>query len=294
MPIKLTNSKNSVTLYSKQNNKTNMTTIKTKTSKPKVVQYDVDFIYEFRHTIQRELPHRVMKTLHMNTKIRAVMNEKDLKIFNRNLDNFDVDALKKKLNSLLNKLTAQNIDGIFQQVSQILKNRKVLIEFAIKKLMMYAIQMQMLIDTYAKFYQKLYTQKTEKIFQDTFAELMDVLNGKIDSKVNSAKDYDKFCKYLKDKVRYSGLHLFLASLYELKIIKKKQLTSQLKVLEDTIIKSTAEENEKYAECYVKLLKKLNKKEFIDLEKINEIKSAGVLKPRMRFAMLDIGDLYKKL
>ena len=151
-----------------------------------------------------------------------------------------------------------------------------------------------LIGVYSKFYQKLYTPKTEKIFQDTFAELMDMMNGKVDSKVNSAKDYDKFCKYLQDKGKYTGLHILLASLYELKIIKKKQLVNQIKTLETTILKSTPEENEKYAECYCKLLKKLNNKTFINIKKVNEIKSAGVLKIRMKFAIMDIGDLYKKL
>jgi len=279
MPIKLTISKNQ--------NKSKMSS--------KIVQYDVDFIYEFRHKIQRELPHRVMKTLHMNTKIRAVMNEKDLKIFNRKLDHFDADALKKKINSLLNKLTSKNIDGIFQQVNQILKNRKVLIEFVIRKLMMYAIQMPMLCNTYAKFYQKLYTKKTEEIFQNTFTELMSVLNGKADSsKINSAEDYDKFCKYLEDKTKYTGLHIFLIELYDLKIIKKKQITDQIKKLEEIILSSSKDENEKFCECYIKVLKKLNKKQFINLEKINEIKSAGVLKPRMRFGLMDITDLYKKM
>ena len=279
MPIKLTISKNQ--------NKSKMSS--------KIVQYDVDFIYEFRYKINKELPHRVMKTLHMNTKIRAVMNEKDLKIFNRKLDHFDADTLKKKINSLLNKLTSKNIDGIYQQVNQILKNRKVLIEFIIRKLMMYAIQMPMLCNTYAKFYQKIYTKKTEEIFQTTFDELMSVLNGKADSsKVNSAEDYDKFCKYLEDKTKYYGLHCLLISLYELKIIKKKQLTDQIKILEDTIMKSSKDENEKFCECYIKVLKKLNKKEFINIEKVNEIKSAGVLKPRMRFGLMDINDLYKSL
>ena len=235
-----------------------------------------------------------LKTLNISTKIRAIMNEQDLKIFNRKLDNFDEAKLKKKINSLLNKLSKLNIDGIFQQVSEILINRKVLIEFAIKKLMMYAIQMPMLVDTYAKFYQKLYSEKTEEIFQKTFQELMSVLNGKADSDINSDVDYNKFLNYLQDKTKYTGLHIFLASLFDLKIIKKKQIIDQLKTLEETILKSTDIENEKYAECYVKLLKKLNKKTFIHIEKINEIKAAGVLKMRMKFAILDIIDLYKKM
>jgi hypothetical protein len=260
----------------------------------KVITYNCDYINNFRYNVNKVLPEKTMKILNMSTKIKTIMNKKDLEIFHKELDNFNPEELTKKINSLLNKLTKNNIKGIFQQVSEILKSRKVLIEFAIKKIMMDAIQMPSLVDTYAQFYQKLYTPKTEEIFQNTFKELMDALNGKIDSKINSAKDYDKFCKYLQDKTKYTGLHIFLASLYELKIIKKKQLTDQLKILEKTILKSTPEENEKYAECYCKLLKKLNKKSFINMKKVSDIKESGKLKIRMRFAIMDIQDLYKSL
>ena len=42
------------------------------------------------------------------------------------------------------------------------------------------------------------------------------------------------------------------------------------------------------------MKKLNNKSFINLEKINEIKESGKLKIRMKFAMMDIEDLYKSI
>lgn len=285
MPTRIT-LLNQSTIKKQITNKSNMTT--------KITTYDYNYINNFRYNINKTLPEKTMKILNLSTKIKTVMNKKDLEIFNKKLDDFDAEELQKKINSLLNKLTSANFETIYQKTSVILKNRKVLIEFTIKNLMEKAIQMSGLIDVYSKFYKKLYTLKTEQIFQDTFTELMDVLNGKIDSKINSAKDYDKFCKYIKDKGKYTGLHILLASLYELKIIKKKQLVDQIKTLETTILKSTPEENEKYAECYCKLLKKLNKKEFINIKKVNEIKSAGVLKIRMKFAIMDIQDLHKSL
>jgi len=270
----------------------NTSLVSSKNMSSKVIQYNVDFIYQFSHRIQRELPVEVMKTLNLSTKIKAVMNDNDLKIFNKKLDNFDVEVLKKKINSLLNKLTSANFDGIYQKVEEILKNRKVLIEFTIKSLMTYAIQMPMLVETYAKFYQKIYTKETEQIFQDTLEELMSVLNGKAESDINSAKDYEKFCKYIKDKGKYTGLHIFLVSLFKLKLIKKKQIVSQLKCLVETILKSTPEENEKFAETYIKMITKLGSKKFITIKGINEIKNAKVVSMRMKFALSDLQDLYK--
>lgn len=259
----------------------------------KVVQYDLDFFYSFRNQVNKELPTRVMRTLNMKTKIRTVLNDKDLKIFNRNLDNFDAPTLKKKINSLLNKLAAANIDGIFQKVNEILKNRKVLIEYTIRKLLTYTLKMPMLVDTYADFYKKLYSPKTEEIFQETLKESLNLLNGKVDSsKINSAEDYGKFVEYLEDKSKYTTIHLFLALLTKLKIVKETQLLEQIKELEETIIKSTPEQNDKYTECYVKLLHKIHNKKYINVDKIKEIISAKVVSTRMKFALYDLQDLHK--
>ena len=234
-----------------------------------------------------------MKALNISTKIRAVMNEKDLKIFNRNLDNFDAPTLKKKINSLLNKLAASNIDGIFQKVSEILKNRKVLIEYTIRKLLTYTLEMPALIDTYAEFYKRLYTPKIKSIFDETITESMKLLNRKVDiSKINAAEDYGKFLDYLNDKSKFTTIYYLLAELQKLQIIKEEQLIGQIKELEATILASTPEQNDKFAECYVKLLHKLHDKKYINVDKIKEIVGAKVVSMRLKFALMDLQDLTK--
>ena len=262
-----------------------------------VITYNVNYINKFRHQVRKGLPNKVARLLNIKTKIRVKMNDKDLKIFNRVIDNFNEEELQKKIKSLLNKLTRVNIDGIFQQVNEILKNRKVLIEYTIKNIMASAIQMPLLCDTYANFYKKLYSKKTEAIFQETLKELLDIFNGKVEVEVNSAIDYKKFLKYLQDKEKFTGLHLFLASLYKLRIIKRIQIEEQLKYLEDTIKTSDKLANEKYCETYTKFLTKLNKKEIFKkhLETIQELKNnTDILKPRMKFALMNILDLYEKM
>ena len=258
-----------------------------------VKQYDLDFFYSFRYKVNRELPVRVMKKLNMSTKIKAVMNEKDLKIFNRKLDNFDAPTLKKKINSLLNKLAAANIDGIFQKVNEILKNRKVLIEYTIKQLFTYTVRMPLLLDTYVEFYKRLYSPKIEEIFQETLKETMSLVNGKVDSsKINSAEDYGKFVEYIEDKSKYTTLYFLLVSLNKINIIKDEQILEQVKELEEIILKSTSEQNDKYAECYVKVLNKLSDNKYVNLEKIKEIISAKIVSTRLKFALYDLQDLHK--
>jgi hypothetical protein len=258
-----------------------------------VITYDMDFVFQLKYKVNRELPVKTMKALNISTKIRAVMNEKDLKIFNRKLDNFDAPTLKKKINSLLNKLASSNIDGIFQKVSEILKNRKVLIEYTIRKLLTYTLEMPMLVDTYAEFYKRLYSQKTEQIFQETIAESLKLLNGTVDSqKINAAEDYGKFLDYLADKSKFTTIYYLFAELYKMNILKEKQLFEQIKTLENTILNSTPEQNDKYCECYVKLLHKLHDKKHINVDKIKEIISAKVVSMRIKFALYDIQDLYK--
>ena len=284
MPIRLTNTTTLTTKTSKNNSKKNMPT-------KKVITFDVNYINKFRHQNNCSLPEEVMKILNMSTKIKKTMNVKQAEQFVKELDTFDEPALKKKIHSLLNKLAKTNLDTIFQKVSEILKSRKVLIEYAIKMLITNVVSMPFLVDTYAEFYKKLYTPETEEIFQNTFKELLSVLEG---TQAVDAKDYDKFCKYMKEKKSFIGLFLFMGSLYEHKIIKNKQIKSNLKYLETTILKSTPEENEKYFDAYSKFLTKLNKKSFINLKKLAEIKESGKLSMRLKFQCMDLVDLQKKL
>jgi len=260
----------------------------------KVITYNVNYINKISERISRKshpLPNSVMKILNMSTKIKKTMNVKALEEFKEKLDLFDEDKLKKEITVLLNKLAKANMDGIYQKLTEILKSRKVLIEYTIKLLITNVVSMPFLNDVYAEFYKKLYTPKTEEIFQSTFSELLKVLDG---TQAVDDKDYNKFCDYVKDKKSFIGLFIFMASLYERKIIKTKQIKSNLKYLETTILKSTTEENEKYVDAYSKFLTKLNKKTFISLKKITEIQESGKLSMRLKFQMMDITDLYNKL
>ena len=66
----------------------------------------------------------------------------------------------------------------------------------------------------------------------------------------------------------------------------------VKELEETMLKSTSEQNDKYAECYSKLMNKLSNKKYINLKKIDEIIKAKVVSTRIKFALYDLKDLHK--
>lgn len=274
----------------KTNNRMTSIQLKTNNTMTSVIRYNVGFFNSIRQTVRRPLPVSVMKTLNIQTKIKVTMSDTDLKIFNKKIDNFNVEELQKKINSLLNKLSKANFLGIYQQVSEILKNRKVLIQYTIKNLMNKAIVQSLFGDLYAEFYKKLYNEKTKEIFDETFTELLEVLKG---TSIVEDNNYDQLCLYMKDKAKFNGLFLFLTSLYNNKIMKKPIIMENIKYLEDTIFGEGTELNDKYCEAYTKFLTKLNKKEFINLDKINMIKKQKI-SIRIKFQLMDLQDLYKSL
>lgn len=255
----------------------------------KIITYNVDYIRSFSNKINKPLPHSVLKLINLQTKINAKMQTKDLKIFNRVLDNFTLLELQKKINSLLNKLSDNNFKNIYQKVNEILKNRKVLIEYTIQNLVNKAICQPMFIDIYALFYKELYNENTKNIFANTFQNLLNVLEQNEKDLIDVDK-YDDFCKYILDKTKFSGLFLFLSSLYKNKIVNKNIINQNIKYLEKNIIKSN---NDKYCEAYCKFLIKLNDINFIDLKILKKIKSKDI-SMKNKFQIMDIEDLFKKL
>ena len=275
----------------KTNNTMTRIQLNPKNNMTSVIRYDVNYFTSIRNTVRKPLPESVMKMLNIQTKIKATMSDNDLKKFTKVIDNFNVEELQKKINSLLNKLSKANFLGIYQQVGEILKNRKVLIQYTIKNLMNKAIVQTIFGDLYAEFYKKLYNEKTKEIFDETFTELLEVLKGT--TTVVEDNNFEQLCVYMKDKTKFNGLFLFLASLYNSKIMKKEIILENIKYLETTIFGEGTELNDKYCEAYTKFLTKLNKKEFINLEKINMIKKQKI-SMRIKFGLMDLQDFRKSL
>jgi len=261
------------------------------------IQYHEDFIYNMRFSVRRQLPDSVFSILNNNSKIRTKLNDRDLKIFNRVLDNFNPEELKKKINGLLNKLTGQNIDIIYQQMTEILKNREVLINHTISRLIQSAMNLQTRptseetmnnLKVYVELYKKMYNDETKEIFNKVFNNVLETIKGVKNSNTEQLE------KYMKDKTRFNNLLVFMATLYQSGIVSCKYIKENIKYLEITILKSEEEENNKYCEGYKLLLTTLNKKEFFNIKKMEELKKKSKLNMRCKFMFMDLKDIHKKI
>lgn len=258
-----------------------------------VVRFDIDFITSFKCRANRELPQRTMKILNMSTKINNKLREKDIKIFNRNLDQFDAEELKKKINSMLNKISGANFEIMWVKINEILKNRTILLEYCINNLIDKAVKQQVFIKVYTDFYKKIYNDKTKEIFDRIFNGLIEKLSKTKTADVGEgAIGSDEFCQYIKDKNQFFGLFLLLSSLYNNKIITRTVINKYITFLE-TSFETTEDKDEAsmFIEAYIKFLRDLGK-EFgkEHLIKINEYKKQkDKLKPRMRFMVMDLID-----
>jgi len=261
------------------------------------IQYHEDFIYNMRYSVRRQLPDSVFSILNNNSKIRTKLNDKDLKIFSRVLDNFNPEELKKKINGLLNKLTGQNIDIIYQQLTEILKNREVLINHTITRLIQSAMNLVTKptseetmnnLKMYAQLYKKMYNNDTKEIFGKVFNNILESIKGVKNSNTEQLE------KYMKDKTRFNNLLVFMTTLHKYEIVGTEYIKENIKYLEEAILKVSEEENNKYCEGYKLLLTTLNDKQFFNVNKLEEMKSKSKLNMRCKFMFMDLKDLYKKL
>lgn len=262
----------------------------------RIRRYDINFFYNQRQRNTKQLPTKVVKILNMNTKINMKVDERKLKIFDRKTKNFNKEDLQKKINSNLNKLAEENIENIYAVVNVILKERRdILLDYTIKNLLNKAIIQPLFCDLYARFYKKFYNEESQVIFMNIFNDLVKLLDNTLSYKDD--KNYDSFCKFIKDKGRFIGLFNFISSLYREGIVNEKQITYYV----DYLIKKMEEENEeteKYFETSCKFLINLKNKNIIskNIEKIQEIRDnpKNKLGMKYKFMCLDIKDLLKKL
>jgi len=262
-----------------------------------IIQYHEDFIYNMRFSVRRQLPDSVFNILNNNSKIRTKLNDKDLKVFNEEIDNFNPDELKKKINGMLNKLTSQNIDIIYQQMTEILKNREVLINHTINRLIQSAMNLVTKptseetmnnLKIYAQLYKKMYNEDTKMIFGKVFNNILESIKGVKNSNTEQLE------KYMKDKTRFNNLLVFMTTLYNYEIVGTKYIKENIKYLEVAILNAEEEENNKYCEGYKLFLTSLNKKEFFNVKRIEELKSKSKLNMRCKFMFMDLKDLCKKM
>ena len=258
----------------------------------KIIYYNEDFIYSFSNC-RNKLPANVYKSLNVGHKIKQKMNEDARKKFQKQLDNFDEKALKKQINSLLNKISKETITMISEKMLEILKNRTVLIEYTIENIIIKSIQMHLFIPVYISFFKKILNKDTKKVFHNIFNDFLSKIENANENK-NDNTNYDMFCKYMDNKEKYIGLFKLTSSMFKEKIITEDIVNKNLKHVEEKILKSSKEENNKFGEAYSVFFKTLGDKEFTkkNINSIRKIKNSGLLNMRVKFQYMDIEDILK--
>lgn len=260
-----------------------------------IKKYNLNYFYNQRQRFNKQLPVNVIKILNMNTRINMKVDERKLKIFDRTTKNFNKEDLQKKINANLNKLAEENMDNIYAVIDVILKERRdILLDYTIKNLLNKAIIQPIFCDLYAKFYKKFYNKETQVIFMKVFDNLVSLLENKLT--YNNDKNYDSFCKFMKDKTRFIGLFNFISSLYREEIITEKQITFYVDYLIKKMIND--EDKEQYFETTCKFLMNIKNKNLIkmNVDKLKEIRDnpENKLGMRYKFLCMDLKDMLKKL
>jgi hypothetical protein len=258
----------------------------------KITYYDEDFIYSFMN-IRNKLPGKVYRELHVGHKIKQTMNEESRIKFQKQIDNYDETKLKKELNAYLNKISKETIVMISEKILEILKNRKVLIEYTIENIISKSMQMHLFIPVYVSFLKQILNNNTKDIFNNVFNNIFEEIEKtKISGNKNS--NYDDFCKYVDNKEKYIGLFKLKSHMFKEKILNERVINKNLKYIEEKILSSTKEENNKYGEAYTTFFKILEDKDFINknLVSIHKIKNSGLLNMRIKFQFMDIEDILK--
>lgn len=262
----------------------------------RVRKYDINFFYNQRQRHTKQLPTKILKIMNMNTKINMKVDERKLKIFDRTTKNFNKEDLQKKINANLNKLAEENINNIYAVIDVILKERRdILLDYTIKNLLNKAIMQPIFCDLYAKFYKKFYNEETQILFIKMFNDLVELLENKLN--YNNDKNYESFCKYMKDKTRFIGLFNFISSLYRENIVTEEQISGYVDYLIEKISKYD-DDTEKYFETVCKFLMNLKNKNLVqkNIEKIQHVRdnSNNKLGMKYKFMCMDLKDLLKKL
>jgi len=254
-----------------------------------IKRFDIQFFESFQN-IRGKMPEKTLQLLNINHRIKKI-DKTQMKVFANKIDNFDEPQLKKKINSELNKLTADNFDSIYAKVSEIYKNRKVLLEYIIENLLHKAINQKTYIELYVRFFMKFHNESTTTIFDNFFKNILSGINN-VDASEETKGTYATFCKYLQDKTRFSCVFLFINELYSKQIIKKDMLYQYINFLK-TKLDESKDDSDKcafYCEIFCIVFSKIDKKILRgEVDYIKQIKKYST-QPRVRFMFMDLQDL----
>ena len=186
----------------------------------------------------------------------------------RNVEMSD-DNIVKRINGLLNKITENNFEKIYDKINSILKNENI-IDCMIDKVFDKAIVQTGFCKLYAQICAKFCNNVEEEILSTSIKESLmrkcnemyiECLQEDDYEKVN-VHDYEEFCKYMKNKKKLIGIFHFMGNLHKQKLASDKDISTYINLLVkkikfyqkiDKIKQEQKELLENLCECLCKLL-----------------------------------------
>ena len=284
-----------------------------------VITYSLEYLYSFENKEYEALNPEIYELIN-SREIRDYVTYKPSKqttsFLFRNVEMSD-DDIVKRINSLLNKITENNFEKIYEKINSILKNDDI-INNMIDKVFDKAIVQTGFCNLYAQICAKFCNNVEEEVLSTSIKESLmrkcnemyiECLQEDDYEKINT-HDYEEFCKYMKNKKKLIGIFHFMGNLHKQKLASDKDISTYINLLVkkikfyqkiDKMEQEQKELLENLCECLCKLLQTVHNsseilKDLYDLEYQIEsfIKDEINFSPRIRFMFLDLQDILKKL
>lgn len=282
-----------------------------------VVQYDYHFIMSLRNTVSNRLPEHIFKKVISYKRTLSSRRGNNYRrstkvnrfIMSRNPDNLDIEELqnevKKNMRGLLNKVTRSNLGKMKDKINEIInllnKVKNPNNKFKVHKSLMIILLNKAIVEkSYLSLYAIILQDIIKKVNLD-YREYIDNLfidMKKANMKNNFSKDYDTFCKQLKDKNKFVNLFMFIAELYKLDMIEMVLIKKYLMILINKITKSKdiqSLEMDTNASCIKELLFLCEDKNLYEVAyiKFKPMQTDKRYKAKFRFILMDINEKYEK-
>jgi hypothetical protein len=284
-----------------------------------VYTYSLELLYSFENKEYEALNPEIYELIN-SREIRDYVTYKPSKqttnFLFRNVEISDEEIIKR-INGLLNKITENNFEKIYDKINSILKNDNI-IDSMIDKVFDKAIVQTGFCKLYAQICAKFCNNQEEEVLSTSIKESLlrkcnemyiECLQEDDYEKINT-HNYEEFCKYMKNKKKLIGIFHFMGNLHKQKLASDKDISTYINLLVkkikfyqkiDKMEQEQKELLENLCECLCKLLQTVHDsleilKDLIELE--NQIKCFTEdeinFSPRIRFMFLDLQEIFKKL
>lgn len=262
-----------------------------------IIQYDEAFVYQMSCKVRGQIPQRTLDILLTNCRIRKRMNEKDIKEYKTEMKSYDEEKIKKTIKGLCNKIGDMTEQKISQKLKQILLiTQNSLLKYTLITIFETAISLLTVLNTKQKnkyLQLKCYAKVCKAITPDQalILEIVNKLLNDLKEFICDGKTRKSLEIYVKKKNSFINLYVLVATLWNMQIIPKTNITNGIKYLIDQIQKSDKEMNLIYIQALNVFLQNLNSqpKHFVDLKTIKYIIKKSDYAMKSKFELLDIKD-----